>query len=123
MRLLLVIVALVILAITDFGLTSAVLGDYDKRTRLAENGLDAVAALFNRENVSNEFEIKDVQIGHSYFIAKKSEAKNETERDEIFKMKMQYEVVPILEEYVKDGILINDFGGKPIKEYIGTLKS
>ena len=86
-------------------------------------GFNAVAALFNRENVSNEFEIKDVQIGHSYFIAKKSEAKNETERDEIFKMKMQYEVVPILEEYVKDGILINDFGGKPIKEYIGTLKS
>ena len=36
---------LVILAITDFGLTSAVLGDYDKRTRLAENGLDAGAAL------------------------------------------------------------------------------
>ena len=86
------------------------------------NGFDAVAALFNRENVSNEFEIKDVQIGHSYFIAKKSEAKNETERDEIFKMKMQYEVVPILEEYVKDGILINDFDGKPIKEYISTLK-
>jgi mannose-6-phosphate isomerase-like protein (cupin superfamily) len=34
---------LVILAITDFGLTSAVLGDYDKRTRLAENGADVVA--------------------------------------------------------------------------------
>jgi mannose-6-phosphate isomerase-like protein (cupin superfamily) len=36
---------LVILAITDFGLTSAVLGDYDKRTRLAEKGADAVAVL------------------------------------------------------------------------------
>jgi quercetin dioxygenase-like cupin family protein len=33
---------LIILAITDFGLTKAVLGDYDKRTRLAENGLDAL---------------------------------------------------------------------------------
>ena len=32
---------LVILAITDFGLTSAVLGDYDKRTRLAERGADS----------------------------------------------------------------------------------
>lgn len=31
---------LVILAITDFGLTSAVLGDYDKRTRLADAGAD-----------------------------------------------------------------------------------
>ncbi|MEK6637284.1 MAG: cupin domain-containing protein [Pseudomonadota bacterium] len=36
---------LVILAITDFGLTSAVLGDYDKRTRLAEKGDDAVFSL------------------------------------------------------------------------------
>ena len=31
---------LVILAITDFALTKAVLGDYDKRTRLAVNGAD-----------------------------------------------------------------------------------
>ena len=36
---------LIILAITDFGLTSAVLGDYDKRTRLAEKGSDAISAL------------------------------------------------------------------------------
>lgn len=36
---------LIILAITDFGLTSAVLGDYDKRTRLAEKGVDAVVSL------------------------------------------------------------------------------
>ncbi len=32
---------LVILAITDFGFTSAVLGDYDRRTRLAQGGDDA----------------------------------------------------------------------------------
>lgn len=31
---------LVVLAITDFGFTSAVLGDYDRRTRLAEGGDD-----------------------------------------------------------------------------------
>lgn len=36
-------VDLVVLAITDFGFTSAVLGDYDKRTRVKENGADAVA--------------------------------------------------------------------------------
>lgn len=34
---------LVILAITDFGFTSAVLGDYDKRTRLAQGGPDVAA--------------------------------------------------------------------------------
>ena len=31
---------MVILAITDFGFTSAVLGDYDQRTRLAQGGKD-----------------------------------------------------------------------------------
>lgn len=31
---------LVILAVTDFGFTKAVLGDYDKRTRLAQAGAD-----------------------------------------------------------------------------------
>lgn len=35
---------LVLLAITDFGFTSAVLGDYDKRTRLSSNGADAATA-------------------------------------------------------------------------------
>jgi len=32
---------LLLLAITDFGLTSAVLGDYDRRTRLRLGGGDA----------------------------------------------------------------------------------
>lgn len=82
-----------------------------------------VSALFNRENVSDEFEINDVQIGHSYFIANKSAAKSEVERDNIFQMKMKYEVIPILEEYVKDGILINEFENLPIKEYIYKIKN
>ena len=33
--------AMRVLAITDFGFTSAVLGDYDRRTRLAHSGRDA----------------------------------------------------------------------------------
>lgn len=32
---------LVMVAITDFGFTSAVLGDYDRRTRLAQGGADS----------------------------------------------------------------------------------
>ena len=86
------------------------------------DGYNLVADLFTAENVSPEFEIQDVQIGHSYFIAKKSEAKNETERDEIFTMKMKYEVLPILEEYVKDGILVGKVGEFSIKNYIKSLK-
>lgn len=84
-------------------------------------GYDQVAALFNENNVSREFDIKDVQIGHSYFIAKKEEATDLQKRDAIFKLKMNYEVVPILLEYIKDGILINSFNDKPIKDYINKV--
>ncbi|WP_052252167.1 McrB family protein [Kaistella solincola] len=98
--------------------------------RLADNdeiyfnvtGYDLVAELFTTTNVSSEFEIQDVQIGHSYFIADKIKAKDETARDAIFNMKMQYEVLPILEEYVKDGILMGEVENKPIRDYIRSLK-
>lgn len=88
-----------------------------------KDGYEKVAALFNDTNVSPEFKVKDVQIGHSYFIAKKEDAKNEQERDIIFKMKMEYEVIPILMEYVKDGVLINKFQDKDLEEYILSLKN
>ena len=84
-------------------------------------GFEGVKALFNSENVSSEFDAKDVQIGHSYFIAKKSDALMKAERDAIFAMKMEYEVVPILREYVRDGILTGTIEGKPVSEYINGL--
>ena len=81
-----------------------------------------VANLFTDQNVSPEFEINAVQIGHSYFIVKKSEAQNEEERDKLFNFKMQYEVIPILEEYVRAGILLGKVGEQPILDYIRSLK-
>ncbi|UHO39894.1 AAA family ATPase [Chryseobacterium capnotolerans] len=66
---------------------------------------EKVASIFINANVNSEFEIKDVQIGHSYFIAKKREARNAVEAKEIFDMKMKYEVIPLLNEYLKDGVL------------------
>lgn len=79
------------------------------------------SSLFNDDNVSKEFEIDAVRIGHSYFIVKKSDANEDARKDELFKMKMQYEVKPILLEYERDGILIGEYEGKPIKEYIKSL--
>lgn len=80
-----------------------------------------ISSLFNNKNVSNEFEIEAVQIGHSYFIVKKTDAKDVLQRDELFKMKMDYEVKPILLEYERDGILIGEFDGRPIRDYIKSL--
>jgi hypothetical protein len=43
-----------------------------------------------------DFELEDLKVGHSYFMAKNL--------DEL-KLKMQYEVIPLIKEYQKDGIL------------------
>ncbi len=47
-------------------------------------------------HLSDEFDPKDVCIGHSYFIHKD---------DEDISQRMTYEIKPILEEYIKDGVL------------------
>lgn len=45
---------------------------------------------------TGEIELDDLMIGHSYFMA---------ENDEELKLKIEYEVIPLLKEYVKDGLL------------------
>ena len=65
-----------------------------------------VTNLFNT-NLSSEFKKEDVQLGHSYFI---------TEYTPI-NIRWEYEIKPILLEYVKDGILI----GQGIEEKINSL--
>ena len=84
--------------------------DVNPNSEVLENrgqkAFNAVADLFNDgkgdgndEKVVylNEGYTKEhVQIGHSYFIAKSKEE---------LKLKMEYEVLPILREYVQDGIL------------------
>lgn len=49
----------------------------------------------NSEHLSEEFQAKDVQLGHSYFIYS----------EDNFKYNLEYEIKPILREYVTDGIL------------------
>lgn len=75
----------------------------------------AVENLFN-EHTSPEFEVKDVQLGHSYFIDKSNE-----ENGAGMDIRFEYEIKPILLEYVKDGVLIGK--GKDIKKEIEELKT
>lgn len=58
------------------------------------------AELEASEHLSAEFADRpqDVWLGHSYFIDTK---------DVDFKVRIEYEIIPILEEYIKDGILKN----------------
>ena len=52
--------------------------------------------LFIRQHKSGDFELEDLMVGHSYFMADDIES---------LKLKMRYEVVPLIKEYIKDGIL------------------
>lgn len=69
------------------------------------------------KTVSTEFRVEDVWLGHSYFISK--------ENGGDIKTRLEYEIKPILIEYVKDGILIGKItiGGVEIsvEDYIKSL--
>ena len=62
----------------------------------AKELFNKVKELFVQEYLSPDFQQDDVLIGHSYFLAK--------DEDEL-KVKLKYEIKPILREYLKDGIL------------------
>lgn len=57
-----------------------------------------------KKYLSEEFDAKDVWLGHSYFLQKKIKDTTTLE-PENFNIRVKYEIVPILREYVKDGIL------------------
>lgn len=57
--------------------------------------------IFSNEYVSPEFILDDIKIGHSYFIAIK---KGHNEDIDKLATKYLYQVLPLLNEYVKDGV-------------------
>lgn len=50
-----------------------------------------------------DMEVDDLMVGHSYFMLGKD---NEAEENaEEMRMKMEFEIIPLIKEYIKDGIL------------------
>ncbi|MGI6437674.1 MAG: McrB family protein [Sphaerochaeta sp.] len=70
--------------------------------------------LESQGNVNQDFDVQNIMIGHSYFMAK-----DEPE----LSIKMRYEVIPLLEEYRRDGILNCKATDKAYKTLLGELKS
>jgi MoxR-like ATPase len=66
------------------------------------------------EHLASDFRPEDVWIGHSYFITKAEGEKGMAELE----LKLKYEVLPILKEYFKDGILIESESAKLIIDEI-----
>ena len=81
----------------------------DEAVRVKAKALfESVAVLFTRDHLASDFEANDVQLGHSYFLA---------DNEEMLRLKLKYEIQPILKEYLKDGI----FQGDIVKQKIEAL--
>ena len=65
------------------------------------------------ETLSRDFDAEDVQIGHTYFLAPNEEELN---------IKIKYQIIPILKEYIKDGILIGE-SKKQVQELENKFKT
>ena len=62
----------------------------------------AISKLFDSYLNSDDYNRDDVQIGHTYFIRKTDD---ETTANDQMKDRFLYQVIPVLREYIKDGVL------------------
>jgi 5-methylcytosine-specific restriction protein B len=95
----------------------------DKARQLYENVVERIFDK-NGKSISLEFKnyIDDVKIGHAYFIVDVCE-KNEEKIKEKLAHKFVYQVLPLLKEYVKDGILIEKEVNALLEDYFGKGKT
>ena len=64
-----------------------------------ESGWDQTLKLEPADTLSEEYKPEDVWIGHSYFLMQDEEDEDNTSN------RLLYEIIPLLEEYVRDGVL------------------
>lgn len=69
---------------------------HDNGTRETALKLFEDIEAFVTKHKSDDFNIEDLMVGHSYFMA---------ETKEELKMKLEYEIIPLIREYEKDGII------------------
>lgn len=58
----------------------------------------------NSDFLASDFDYKDVQLGHSYFILSDNSTGEEQKAE--LEMRLKYEILPILNDYVRDGLLL-----------------
>lgn len=67
-----------------------------------ESGWDQTMKLEPADTLSEEYKPEDVWIGHSYFLMQDEEGEDNTSN------RLLYEIIPLLEEYVRDGVLTTE---------------
>ena len=72
------------------------LGNEDLKNKAVALFKDIKKFIENPNHLSGDMDIDDLMVGHSYFMA---------ENEEELKAKVEYEVLPLITEYINDGIL------------------
>ena len=70
-----------------------------------ESGWDQTMKLEPADTLSEEYKPEDVWIGHSYFLMQDEKGEDNTSN------RLLYEIIPLLEEYVRDGVLTAEAQG------------
>lgn len=52
-----------------------------------------------KDNLNPDFDLNDIMVGHSYFLAKS---------DDDFELNLEYKIRPLLKEYLRDGIIVDN---------------
>ena len=82
-------------------------------SHIAKELFEKVRLIFTNY-LAADFDIDAVMLGHSYFLT------NNNSKE--LRLKLKYEVLPILNEYLKDGVLEkNDDSIKAIKELANSI--
>ena len=90
----------------------------------AEKLFDSISVILKeRKNWEDpDIDVDDFIIGHTYFLGLKAQNSASTEEKEYLEFRIKYQVMPILEEYVKDGLLKKD-AFTELKQEINNLLS
>lgn len=72
------------------------LGEEELKAKAIDLFDDIKSFITNPKHICGDYGVDDLMVGHSYFMAKSEDALRD---------KVEYEIVPLINEYINDGIL------------------
>lgn len=97
----------------------------EKAKNLYDELMNEKEGIFSKNYLEDQdMDVNDIKIGHTYFLGRKNEQEgNSNVKDgmEYLKYRIEYQIKPIYEEYIKDGIIKSD-GLKKFDEILEKLE-
>ncbi len=72
----------------------------------AERLFGEIDGLFSNEYLEDEsIDVNDIKIGHTYFLGNKDNGMNTVDEISYLEYRVKYQILPVYQEYVKDGLI------------------